>query len=174
MLVAFEFKGPGESLQCWIFEKGLIREHPFKLNIGRKKAKTIQEMLTMLEPYMLLEEKLNMHFENPALVETHSSLSAGKEFHRRQGELNHGIQERYAKYTHLTVTCEKIYQDSANNEFLKGRVCHHYPVREASHLNKSKYCLFHENHNHNINDCIQLKVIIKWMIKNGRLTEYVK
>lgn len=37
-----------------------------------------------------------------------------------------------------------------------------------------KYFRFHKDHNHNIDDCIQLKDNIEGLIKRGYLFEYVK
>lgn len=34
-------------------------------------------MLTMVEPYMILEEKLTTHFENPVSIESHSNHPTG-------------------------------------------------------------------------------------------------
>lgn len=49
-------------------------DHTFRLKRRRKKVNTIHEILTMVESYVVLEEKLNTHFGNPTTVKAHSSL----------------------------------------------------------------------------------------------------
>lgn len=74
-------------------------------------------MLSMAHSYMILEEKLNTYFDNPASVDANSSRSTGKEFHRWKDESDQEIQVWYDKYTPLNASREKIYQDHANIEF---------------------------------------------------------
>lgn len=63
---------------------------------------------------MILEEKLSMHFDNTASIDSQSSCPVGKESHQRQDDPHPGMLGKYNKYTHLTVSCEKIYQDFIN------------------------------------------------------------
>lgn len=70
-------KGPNRGLR--IFENCLLRDHPFWSKIGRKKFKTIDQILTMAESYIVLEEELDTRFDNPASVETYTSRPVGKE-----------------------------------------------------------------------------------------------
>lgn len=49
-----------------------IRKYPFEgpslnVKIWKKKVRTMQEVLTMVESHMLLEEKLNKNFSIPLL-----------------------------------------------------------------------------------------------------------
>lgn len=74
----------------------------------------------------------------------------------------------------LNVSREKIYKDCANTEFWKGGIQSPFLVRETYRTGKSKYFLFYKGHDHNTNDCIQLKDNIEGFIKRGRMTEYVK
>lgn len=61
--------------------------------------KIIHELLTMVEPYMLIDEKLTMHFDNPVSSESHSNHPTGKESHRCRDESDRGIMGKYNKYT---------------------------------------------------------------------------
>lgn len=65
MQVTIEVEGGEEALQCWIFENGLLRDHPLCTKLGGNKVKTTQEMLRLAQPYMNMEGKLNTHFDNP-------------------------------------------------------------------------------------------------------------
>lgn len=49
-----------------------------------------------------------------------------------------------------------------------------YPVREYSQIDKSKYYHFHNCHNHNMIDCIQLKDIIEGLFNKGNLVKYTR
>lgn len=132
------------------------------------------EMLTMVEFYMVLEDKLNTRFKYPTLVEANSSRPHRKKSYQCQDECDRGMQRQYDKYIPLTVSRKKIYQDCANTEFHKGGVWYPGPVRETFHTNNSKFFHFHKGHDHNIDDCIQLKDTIKGLIKRGWLAEYVQ
>lgn len=109
MQVIVEVEGVREGLQCWIFENDLLRDHSFRLKIRRKKVKTTQEMLTMDESYMLLEEKLKMHFDILTSIETQSIHRDKKESRHYRDEFDRSMQGRYDKYTPLTISWENIY-----------------------------------------------------------------
>lgn len=111
--VSIEVEGVEEGLKCQIFENGLLREYPFRLKIGMKKIQTIEEMLSMAQSYLILEEKLNTEFVNPTFVDTNSGHPFGKEFHYKNDDSKRGMQGQYDKYTLLNAYREKIYQDCA-------------------------------------------------------------
>lgn len=71
MQVIVEVEGSGEDLKCWIFENDLLRDHPFRTKIWRKKVKAIHKRLTMVKSYMVLEEKLSTRFNSS--IKTHFS-----------------------------------------------------------------------------------------------------
>lgn len=62
-LVVVQVKGFGEDLKCWIFENGLLRGHPFRLKIWRKKVRTTQDLLSESVLHDL-GGKLNTQFNN--------------------------------------------------------------------------------------------------------------
>lgn len=45
-------------------------------------------MLTMFEPYMILEEKLTTRLDNPSSIEYHLSFPFGKESHRHHDDFD--------------------------------------------------------------------------------------
>ena len=81
---------------------------------------------------------------------------------------------RYDKYMSLNVSWGNIYQECANTQFQKVGIRALIPISESSWTDKKKYYNFHKGHDHNTNDCIQLKDAIEGLIKRGRLYEYVK
>ncbi|KAL5070505.1 hypothetical protein RYX36_021392, partial [Vicia faba] len=66
--VSIKVYGVEEGLKCWIFENYLWCDHPFRLKIGRKKVRTAQEMLTIAQSNMILEENMNTHFDNSCIT----------------------------------------------------------------------------------------------------------
>lgn len=71
-------------------------------------------MITMVESFMVLEEKLNTCFDNPTSVEAHSSRSAEKKSYRCRDESDRGMQMQYDKYAPMSLSLENIYYDYAN------------------------------------------------------------
>lgn len=47
-----------------------------------------------------------------------------------------------------------------------------YLVREFVQTDWSKYCCFYKSHYHNTDNCIQLKDVIKGLLKKGWMSEY--
>lgn len=76
-------------------------------------------MLTMANPYMILEDKLSKRFDDHASIYSHSSRLIKKKSHQYRDDNDLGMLGRYNKYTSLTVSCEKIYQDCINTNFQK-------------------------------------------------------
>lgn len=56
-------------------------------------------MLTMVEPYLILEENLTTYFENPASIESHSNCSDGKDSHWHRDDFDQGMMGKYNMYT---------------------------------------------------------------------------
>lgn len=75
-------------------------------------------MLTMVEAYMVLEEKLTTYFNNLASIKSHSNLSVGKESHWRRDDSNRIMLEKYDRHT-PTVSRGKIYQEYMNTTLWK-------------------------------------------------------
>lgn len=142
-------------------------DHHFRLKIGRNKVMNTQEMISMAQSYLILKDKLNTCFNNPACASTNSSHPTRKESCQWKDDSNRGIQGRYEKYNTLTGSQQKIYQGCFKTKFRNNEIQPPYLVREIHRNDKSKYCRFHKSHNHNIGDCIQLKDAIEKLIKNG-------
>lgn len=106
-----------EGLQCLTFENGLLSDHSFRSKLGKRKVKYIQEMLTMAEPFLLLEEKLTIHFNNPTSSEPHSGRPYGKKSHWRWDDSNKNMQGKFDRYTFLTISHKRIYQECVSTKF---------------------------------------------------------
>lgn len=83
-------------------------------------------MLTISEPYMLLEEKLITHFDNLASSESHFSCQVKKK------------TQQYLEDSERGMLRNEIHQECTNTEFQKGGVQTRYPVIERSQTNKIK------------------------------------
>lgn len=76
--------------------------------------KITQDMLSMDQSYMILEEKLNTRFNYPASIDTSSGRPSGRKSHQQRDGCDQTVHEWYKKYTPLKVSREKIYQDCSN------------------------------------------------------------
>lgn len=74
-----------------------MKYHPFRQKLGEKKVKYIQGMLTMVEPYMILEEKITTYFDNHASIESHFNRLIGKESHWRRDDSDWGMLRKYGE-----------------------------------------------------------------------------
>lgn len=110
-------EGAQEGIQCWIFENGLLKDHPFRKKLWKRNVKFVLEMLTMVEPFMILEEKLTTRFNNPASTKSHLNFTTMNESHQHWDNSNRGMLGKHDKYTPLEVSCEKTYLDYINTEF---------------------------------------------------------
>ena len=78
---------------------------------------------------------------------------------------------RTVKFTPLIMPVDKILTQIKDEHYLKWpRPLHSSPnVRD-----KNKYCRFHKDHGHYIEDCRDLKEQTKELIRKGKLQKYVK
>ena len=75
------------------------------------------------------------------------------------------------KFTPLIMPIDKILAQIKDDHYLKWpRPLHSSP----NVCDKNKYCLFHKDHDHHIEDCRDLKEQIKELIRKGKLQKYVK
>ena len=78
---------------------------------------------------------------------------------------------RKVRFTPLVMPVDKIFTQIKDEVYLKWpRPLHSSPnVRD-----KNKYCRFHKDHDHNTEDCKDLKEQIEELIQKGKLQKYVK
>lgn len=77
-------------------------------------------MLNLDQPYIMLEEKLNTHFDNQTSTANENfEPPLRKESHKRNKDADKGTYGRYDKYTPLNTSLGKIYRECANIEFRK-------------------------------------------------------
>ena len=74
-------------------------------------------------------------------------------------------------YTELNTNRAEVFQAS------EGRIHFRrpFPIRkERAKMDQSKYCCYHRDVGHDINDCHELKDEIKDLIRQGKLRNYVR
>lgn len=92
-------------------------------------------------------------------------------YHKEEGKL--GCRSRFGTHTFLNISREKNWKECIKTEFKEARVKNLYSIRNlprqiSPNINVSV------SHSHTTNKCIQLKYVIEWMIKKGKLTEYAR
>lgn len=75
-------------------------------------------------------------------------------------------------YTPLNTSRERVLKGCANTKFKEAEIKSLYQIREYVHTDWSKYCCFYKSHYHNTDNCIQLKDVIKGLLKKGWMYEY--
>ena len=78
---------------------------------------------------------------------------------------------RMVKFTPLIMPVDKILTQIKDDHYLKWpRPLHSSP----NVCDKNKYCRFHKDHGHNMEDCRDLKEQVEELIRKGKLQKYVK
>ncbi|XP_043687560.1 uncharacterized protein LOC122638777 [Telopea speciosissima] len=80
-------------------------------------------------------------------------------------------RESEPKYTALTHTRAYVLNEIKDQVALRWLA---KMVKPAYERNKNKYCHFHQDHDHNTEECRQLKDEIEALIQRGRLNRFVK
>ena len=93
-------------------------------------------------------------------------------FRDRRGPPQPELQQRYSpqQYTPLTASVSQVLREVQHERFLR------WPSQMKSNTAKrddTKYCEFHKGHGHRIDDYIQLKKEIEYLIRRGHLSRYV-
>lgn len=78
--------------------------------------------------------------------------------------------QRELNFTHLNTNLIEIWHEI----YALSEVRQPQPIRTPPHKrNMSKYCEFHQDHDHHTEDCITLHMEIKKLIKSGKLAKFV-
>ena len=78
---------------------------------------------------------------------------------------------RMVRSTPLVMPVDKILTQIKDEHYLKWP----RPLHSSPNIcDKNKYCRFHKDHDHNTEDCRNLKEQIEELIRKGKLQKYVK
>ena len=80
------------------------------------------------------------------------------------------LHKKFESYTPLAVGRAQILNTIANESYLRRP----NPITHGPNMDKTRYCSFHKDYDHTIEDCHKLKDEIGYHIKRGVLKEYVR
>uniref|UniRef100_A0A2N9GJD4 Reverse transcriptase n=1 Tax=Fagus sylvatica TaxID=28930 RepID=A0A2N9GJD4_FAGSY len=90
---------------------------------------------------------------------------------RQEDRSGRGFNERFNSFTPLNAPVDHIFMQIMNDPALK------WPSKLLTDPDKrprDKYCRFHRDHGHNIEDCYDLKRQIEELIKQGKLPRFIE
>ena len=160
--------------------KARLRSRDLVASLAKNPSKTMAEMLLKAQKYMNAEDALAAikDIEKPGYgIRRKDDERRGQKRERPDCRNNDGARRkddkspRTVKFTPLIMPVDKILTQIKDNHYLKWpRPLHSSPnVRD-----KNKYCRFHKDHGHNIEDCRDLKEQLEELIRKGKLQKYVK
>ncbi|XP_030963629.1 uncharacterized protein LOC115984758 [Quercus lobata] len=167
-----------DKVQLTTFKVGL-RSRDLVASFTKNPPKTMAEMLLKAQKYMNVEDALATikDVEKPGDKTKKEDESRGQKRERPNHQNNDKNRKkddkgpRTVRFTPLVMPVDKILTQIKDEHYLKWpRPLHSFPnVRD-----KNKYCRFHKDHSHNIEDCRDLKEQIEELIRKGKLQRYVK
>ena len=147
-------------------------------SLAKNPPKTMAEMLLKAQKYMNTEDAVAAirDGEKPGDKRMKDDEHRGQKRER----LDHRITDanrrkddkgtRTVKFTPLVMPIDKILMQIKDEHYLRPR-----PFHSSPHIrDKNKYCCFHKDHGHYIEDCRDLKEQIEELIQKGKLHKYVK
>ncbi|XP_075655250.1 uncharacterized protein LOC142625491 [Castanea sativa] len=162
-----------DKVQLTTFKAGLkFRE--FVVSLAKNPPKTMAEMLLKAQKYMNAEDALAaIGDEGKPAKEGRKEDECRGQKRERSGRRNSDGDKRNdervprtVKFTPLVMLVDKILMQIKDEHILKSpRPLHYSPnVRD-----KNKYCRFHKDHDHYMEDCRDLKGQIEELIQKGKL-----
>ena len=160
------------------FKVGL-KSREFVVSLLKNPPKTMVEMLLKAQKYMNAKDALAAIRD----VEKPTDKGRKEDDHRGQkrecpdrrtsdgGKRKDEKTPRTIKFTPLVMPVDKILAQIKDEHYLKWP----RPLHSSPNVpDKKKYCRFHKNHGHYIEDCRGLKEQIEELIRKGKLQKYVK
>lgn len=89
-------------------------------------------------------------------------------------DMHKGPRDVVYEYTLLNTSRKIILEKYANTEIKNVGVKYPHYMKESSQTDKSKFYRLHKSHMHKTNECILLNHVNKDLIKEGRVSRYVK
>ncbi|XP_058068264.1 uncharacterized protein LOC131217366 [Magnolia sinica] len=159
-----------------------LKEGKFTFFIGKNAPKTLVDLVSRAQKYTNAEEFSNSRKN----IQVAEPSTKGKRLGNEEPQLSNKKVDDYVpcdrqpsrkpegkfrSYTPLNTSTEQILLDIRGQKLLNWPVC---MKANAEHRDKRKYCGFHRDHGHNINDCANLKDEIETLIRKGHLHRYIK
>nr|XP_023879434.1 uncharacterized protein LOC111991855 [Quercus suber] len=167
-----------DKVQLTTFKVGL-RSREFVASLAKNLPKTMAEMLLKAQKYMNFEDALAVIKDIEKLGD--KGRKDGERRRQKRDRQDHRINDRNrrkddktpktVKFTPLVMPVDKILTQIKDEHYLKWpRPLHSSP----NVCDKNKYCRFHKDHAHYIEDCRDLKEQIDELIRKGKLQKFVK
>lgn len=167
-----------DKVQLTTFKAGL-KSRDLVASLAKNPSKVMVEMLLKAQKYMSANDAL------AAIKDVEKLGDKGKKEDKHRGQKreppdcqnNDGDRRkddkgpRMVRFTPLVMPVDKILMQIKDEHYLKWpRPLHSSPnIRD-----KNKYFRFHKDHDHNTEDCRDLKEQIEELIRKGKLQRYVK
>ncbi|XP_016172910.1 uncharacterized protein LOC107615355 [Arachis ipaensis] len=177
-------QGPNESLKDYMtrFTKVAIsipdlhpEVHLHAIKSGLRPGK-FQETIAVAKPKTLAEfrEKAKGQIDIEELRQARKSDKS----HFREEDKNSTTKKsfkltpRFDSYTQFNTKREDIIKEILNSKLIKPpRKAGTY--QDAKHVDRSKYCAFHQKHSHNTDDCVVAKDLLERLARQGHLDKYI-
>ena len=159
--------------------KARLKSREFVVAFVKSPSQTMVEMLLKVQKYMNAEDALAAirDKEKPKEREGKKEDQRGRKRERGDCQGNDGNKRRddktpwTVKFTPLIMPVGKILTQIKDEYYLKwSRTLHSSP----NVGDKKKYCCFHKDHGHYIEDCRDLKEQIEELIWKGKLQKFLK
>ena len=175
----FEVDEADNKVQLTTFKAGL-RSRDLVASLAKNPPKTMAEILLKAQKYMNAADTLATIKD----IEKPGDRTKRKDDERRgqkrecpDRQNNDGSRRkddkspRTVKFTPLIMHVDKILTQIKDDHYLKWP----RPLHSSSNVHdKNKYCRFHKDHGHNMEDCRDLKEQVEELIRKGKLQKYVK
>ena len=167
-----------DKVQLKTFKAGL-RSRDLVASLAKNPPKTMAKILLKAQKYMNAKDAL------AAIKDVEKLGDKGRRDDERKGQKrecldcrnNDGNRRkedkspRTVKFTPLVMHVDKILMQIKDEHYLKWL----RPLHSSPNVHdKNKYCRFHKDHGHNMEDCRDLKEQIEELIWKGKLKKYVK
>ena len=167
-----------DKVQLTSFKAGL-RSRDLMASLTKNPPKTMAKMLLKAQKYMNAKDAV------AAIRDDEKPRDKGRKDDKHRGQKRECPDRRITnanrrkddkgtqtvKFTPLVMLIDKILMRIKDEHYLKWP----RPLHSSPHIrDKNKYCHFHKDHGHYIEDCRDLKEQIEELIQKGKLHKYVK
>jgi hypothetical protein len=160
-----------------------LQSRDFLFSVYKDPPSTMTEMMYEAQRHINGEEALLARDQTTGkkrkgehadrLTESHETRpKAQRNRNRRQEDRGgRGFNERFNHFTPLNTSVDHIFMQIRNDPALKwpGKL-----LTDPDKRPRDKYCRFHRDHDHNTEDCYDLKRQIEELIKQGKLQRFVE
>ncbi|XP_016192089.1 uncharacterized protein LOC107632963 [Arachis ipaensis] len=144
--------------------KNGLRPGKFQETIVVSKPKTLAEFREKAKGQIDIEELRQARKSDKTNYKDEEKVHNSKK--------NFKLNPRFNSYTQFNAKREDIIKEILNSKLIK-------PLRKAGtyedtkHVDKSKYCAFHQKHGHTTDECVVVKDPLERLARQGHLDKYI-